>query len=129
MQESKAYRIVVNQFVAPEKLRFAKQMRTEMTHCEAILWERLRRKGLGVNFRRQQVIYGFIADFYCHSEALVIEVDGVTHDTEYDQERDRIFSERGIRVLRVTNEQVNTRIGFVVSLIKENLKNRNTDKT
>jgi very-short-patch-repair endonuclease len=37
-----------------------------MTPAEKILWEELRANKLGVHFRRQQVIAGFIVDFYCH---------------------------------------------------------------
>ncbi|MCZ2288038.1 MAG: endonuclease domain-containing protein [Anaerolineales bacterium] len=33
---------------------------------EKILWKELRASKLGVYFRRQQVIQGFIVDFYCH---------------------------------------------------------------
>lgn len=62
---------------------------------------------------------GFIADFYCHSAALVVEVDGLVHDPEYDKERDRIFSERGIHVIRFSNNDVNERIGWVLSRIKQ----------
>ena len=48
-----------------------------MTPAEKILWNELRANKLGVHFRRQQVIAGFIVDFYCHKSALVIEVDGI----------------------------------------------------
>lgn len=47
-----------------------------MTPAEKALWEELRANKLGVHFRRQQVVQGFIVDFYCHQAALVIEVDG-----------------------------------------------------
>lgn len=116
--------IVIGQQVQEAKVVLAQQMRREMTGAEAILWMRLRRNGLGVNFRRQQVIDGFIADFYCHSAALVIEADGSVHDPEYDAERDRIFAARGIRVLRFRNQDIVERIGFVLSRIRQHLENR-----
>ena len=48
-------------------------------------------------------------DFYCHAAAVVVEVDGRVHDgqADYDAERDRILTARGLRVVRLTNEQVN----------------------
>jgi very-short-patch-repair endonuclease len=98
-------------------------MRWETTSAEAMLWMRVRRNGLGVNFRRQQIIGGFIADFYCHSAALVIEADGPVHNLEYDVERDRIFAARGIRVLRFRNQDIHERIGFVLSRIRQHLEN------
>jgi len=56
-------------------------------------------KKLGVHFRRQQVIAGFIVDFYCHKAALVIEVDGDIHDLqqEEDTRREKVLSELGLR--------------------------------
>ncbi|WKZ37082.1 MAG: DUF559 domain-containing protein [Anaerolineales bacterium] len=68
--------IVTGQKVAKEKLERAKELRREMTPAEKILWQELRANKLGVRFRRQQVIQGFIVDFYCHKSALVVEVDG-----------------------------------------------------
>lgn len=66
-----------------------------MTPEEHILWHYLRnRNTLGFKFRDQQVIEGFIIDFYCHSVGLIIEVDGRIHRMQqnYDTERDRSFS-------------------------------------
>ena len=116
--------MVIGQPVQEVKIVLARNMRREMTIAEAALWMRLRRSGLGVNFRRQQIIDGFIADFYCHSAALVVEVDGATHDPEYDQERDRIFAERGITTLRFTNQEVLTKIGFIISRLRQYLANK-----
>jgi very-short-patch-repair endonuclease len=53
-----------------------------MTPAERILWQELRGNKLGAHFRRQQIIAGFIVDFYCHKVALVIEVDGDVHDLQ-----------------------------------------------
>ena len=89
-----------------------------------MLWLRLRRNGLGVHFRRQQIIDGFIADFYCHAAALVVEVDGPIHDADYDRERDRIFAVRGISALRFQSQDVEERIGWVVSCIRAALDNQ-----
>ena len=68
--------IVTEQKVTKEKQQRAKELRHDMTPAEKILWEELRANRLGVHFRRQQVIAGFIVDFYCHKSALVVEVDG-----------------------------------------------------
>ena len=117
--------LVTNQFVTASKVAFSKQMRQEMTHCESIVWDRIRRNRLGVNFRRQQIIEGFIADFYCHTEKLVIEVDDPGHDPVYDKARDDVFAKRGIRVLRFKNEQVTRRVGYVLAVIQDHLRKSN----
>ena len=124
VQKERAANIVVGQRVEECKVALARAMRREMTFCEANLWERLRRGNLGVSFRRQQVIAGFIADFYCHHAALVVEVDGPIHEAEYDAERDRVFADHHIVTLRFTNRQVEVQIGVVLYEIRRCVKAR-----
>ncbi|MEB3343061.1 DUF559 domain-containing protein, partial [Okeania sp.] len=70
----------------------------------------------GWHFRRQQIIDGFIVDFYCHCAGVVVEVDGEIHlqQFEYDVERDRILLMRGIRLLRFKNEEVRQQLDRVL---------------
>ena len=94
---------------APEKRQAAYAMRRSMTPAERLLWTHLRANRLdGLHFRRQQVIDGFIVDFYCHAAGLVVEVDGPVHaeQTDYDAERDRVLAARGLLVLRFSNDRV-----------------------
>ena len=72
------------------------------------VWQELRGNKLGVHFRRQQVIAGFIVDFYCHKAGLVIEVDGDIHDLqqEEDARREKVLREMGLRIVRSGNEEV-----------------------
>jgi len=95
--------------IAPVKAQRAKDLRRGMTEAEAALWQCLRRNQLdGFHIRRQQIIDGFIADFYCHAACLVIEVDGGMHDErrEYDAARVRLLAARKLRILRFSNEEV-----------------------
>jgi very-short-patch-repair endonuclease len=101
--------IVIGQKIKSDKLERAKEMRRQMTPAEKILWEHLRANRLnGLHFRRQQIIDGFIVDFYCHAASLVIEIDGKIHEQqiEYDLERDQVLTARGLRLLRFKNEEV-----------------------
>jgi len=101
--------IVIGQKIDPTKLEEARRLRQAMTPAERRLWQCLRANRLnGLHFRRQQIIDGFIVDFYCHAAALVVEVDGSVHDqqVDYDAERDRILSARGLRVLRIRNSEI-----------------------
>jgi len=109
---------IVRVYRRPEKQALAEQMRQEMTPSEKRLWERLRANRLnGLSFRRQQVIGGFIADFYCRSARLVIECDGNVHaaQVKYDRERDRIISTYNLRVLRFMNDQINHNLQTVLA--------------
>ena len=85
----------------------AKMLRANMTSSELKLWERLKgRKILGMRFHPQHPIDIFIADFYCHSIRLVIELDGEIHKTqiEYDKGRAAELEKFDIQVLRFKNE-------------------------
>ncbi|WP_080767705.1 endonuclease domain-containing protein [Vibrio campbellii] len=86
------------------------QLRTNMPKPEEILWQRIRRKQLGVKFRRQHGIGRYIVDLYCAELNLVIEIDGDSHFSDEGKEKDTIrdsFMETlGIKVLRFTNEEV-----------------------
>ena len=110
--------MITEQKVNSSKVKLSKRFRTKMTNAEALLWEKLRKSQLGGNhFRRQQILFGFIADFYCHSKRLVIEVDGDIHkeQMEKDQERESVFIENGFRIIRFTNEQVENNIEEVLT--------------
>ena len=118
-----AKNIITNQPVTKEKLQRAKELRREMTPAEKILWEELRANKLGVHFRRQQVVQGFIVDFYCHQAGLVIEVDGDVHDLqkEEDERREKVLSALGLRVVRFRNDVVMRELSAVVGKIREQI--------
>jgi very-short-patch-repair endonuclease len=113
--------IIPGQKVTKEKLLRAKELRREMTPAEKLLWQEVRAKKLGVRFRRQQVIQGFIGDFYCYKAALVIEVDGDIHDLQKDEDvrREKALREMGLRIIRFRNDEVARELSTVVGRIKE----------
>lgn len=114
--------IVTGQRIDPAKLEQAKAQRRHMTPAEKRLWTQLRGNRLdGLHFRRQQIIAGFIVDFYCHAADLVVEVDGPVHrsQNEYDAERSRVLAEHGLRVLRVRNDEVVDNLDDVLTRIRE----------
>jgi very-short-patch-repair endonuclease len=113
--------IIPGQTVTKEKLERARELRSEMTPAEKILWQELRGNKLGVHFRRQQVIAGFIVDFYCHKADLVIELDGSVHDeqVEEDAQRDKVLKEMGLRIVRIRNEEIVRDLSAVLGKIRE----------
>ncbi|HMA65276.1 MAG TPA: endonuclease domain-containing protein, partial [Chitinispirillaceae bacterium] len=116
------------QVVKNSKVEFSKILRKEMTTTESILWNRLRnRQVCGCKFRRQQILLGFIADFYCEEAKLVIEVDGSLHDTneqkKVDIHKDDVYNELRLTVLRVTNEEIEHNVDSVVAKISNLLIN------
>ncbi|MFC3594088.1 endonuclease domain-containing protein [Novosphingobium piscinae] len=97
---------------------FAQDMRRNPTEPEKRLWHALSQSQLGgFKFRRQAVIGPFIADFLCPQKALVVEVDGETHDVDRDQPRDRALQRMGYAVVHVTNAEVMHNIDGVRAFI------------
>jgi len=66
---------------AAPKLARARELRREPTPAERYPWTLLRdHRLLGLKFRRQQALHGFIVDFYCPALKLIIELEGSPHE-------------------------------------------------
>jgi very-short-patch-repair endonuclease len=117
--------IVTGQRVSGDKHDRARELRKSPPPEERILWSRLRAGRLGgLHFRRQQVISGFIVDFYCHHAALVIELDGPIHDESYDSERDNVLESLDLQVLRFKNEMIHSNLADVLKAIESAAQRR-----
>jgi len=95
-------------------------MRHRPTTAEALLWLGLRNRQIGgLKFRRQAPIGPFIADFFCPSARLVVEVDGITHaESATDAGRDAWMHNQGLRVFRVWHDDVLRNLEGVVASIR-----------
>jgi very-short-patch-repair endonuclease len=97
---------------------FACEMRRTPTEMEKTLWRKLQNAQLsGYKFRRQAVIGNYIADFLCPQKALIVEVDGETHEQIKDAKRDLALLALGYQVLRVTNSDVKCNVDGVLETI------------
>ena len=88
----------------------ARSLRKEMSLPERMLWQALRLRPHGLKFRRQHPIGPYVVDFFCSSQRLAIEIDGIAHDMgdqpRRDVERTSFLNENGYRVLRVSAQRV-----------------------
>jgi len=94
-----------------QRFALARQLRKAAPPAERHAWSLLRNRGvLGLKFRRQHVLHGFIVDFYCAAGRLVLELEGDAHDTSerqsYDVARAEYLEAAGFRVVRVRNRDV-----------------------
>ena len=100
----------------------AAAMRAAPTLTERILWGALRGSRLGVGFRRQVVVGGYIADFMAPGVKLVVEVDGGYHGeaarVRSDARRDRDLAKLGYRVVRLSAELVQRNLPGAVALVR-----------
>jgi very-short-patch-repair endonuclease len=104
----------------------SRALRVAQTAAEDILWRELRgRRLLRWKFRRQHQILRYIVDFVTLDAKLVIEVDGATHSTDREQERDARrtadLENAGFHVLRVTNTEVYANLDGVLTAILHEL--------
>lgn len=108
--------------VSPRLRRFARAQRKDMPRAEALFWEEVRGgRFKGAKFKRQVPIAPFIADFYCASARLIIEIDGPVHDTDdrrrRDETRDTWLTAQGFMVLRFSTDLVLSNLGAVMNAI------------
>ncbi len=103
---------------------YANKLRKRMTKSEACLWKfALRAKRMkGYQFRRQRPVLNYIADYMCKELLLVIELDGITHNSVEVQQKDSKKTNDlnivGFTVLRFPDEQVLNNINFVIEEIE-----------
>ena len=124
--------------VAPELSRLpynpalkqrARELRKAGNLSEVLFWNVVKNKQLnGQDFDRQRVIGNYIVDFYCHKYALVVEIDGSSHDDKqaYDQVRDEYLEALGLKVLHVQDIDVKQNLAGVVELVRQQLNSRHT---
>ena len=111
----------------PTTLARARTLRREPTSAESKLWQHLRNRQLNnTKFTRQEPIGPYIADFVCRAKKLVIEIDGVTHETpdelSHDATRTAFLERESYRVIRFRNEEIFGDLGPVLEAIMQNLR-------
>jgi len=108
-QEEQETKIEIPENLRRKMVELARQFRKTPTPSEERLWQALRNKQLdGVKFRRQQPIGPFVVDFFAPTLRLVVEVDGPIHkqQQEADRQRQQLLEAAGLRVFRLTAEEV-----------------------
>lgn len=96
----------------------ARILRKNSTKQERVLWKLLRNSNLfNLKFKRQYPIGNYIVDFVCIEKSLVIEIDGGQHNElankELDKQRTQYLNNRGFRVLRFWNTEIDKNISGV----------------
>jgi len=110
-----------------------RDLRKNSTTAEKIFWEAVRNKRFnGKKFYRQYPLFYditgrelfFVADFYCHEENLVIELDGKIHQYRLKEDtiRTEILNYLGVKVLRFKNDDVINNLNDVLANVKINFR-------
>ena len=102
-------------------------MRRDMTPHERKLWYLFLRH-YPVKIYKQRIIGPFIADFYCASAKLVIEIDGSQHYDDdgvaYDAERTAYLESYGLKVIRYSNREIDREFPVVCQQIDSIIRER-----
>jgi very-short-patch-repair endonuclease len=100
----------------PKLKELARELRKNSTLSEVLLWLKIKGKVMGVEFHRQVPIDNFIVDFYYHELMLAIEIDGSSHDEkqDYDQNRQLILENLGVKFIRFSDIDVKQKMGWVL---------------
>jgi very-short-patch-repair endonuclease len=108
-----------------KNITLAKNLRKNATVQEKHLWYDFLSK-YEIRFQRQKAIDDFIADFYCHTAKLIIEIDGAQHYTEDGRQKDEfrteILESHDLKVIRFTNRQIDTNFHGVCEYIDKVVK-------
>jgi very-short-patch-repair endonuclease len=111
--------------------KYASELRNvSVSRAEKYLWKAgLRKKQMGVGFKRQRPIDRFIVDFFSADIGLIIEVDGSSHVAKgsYDRYRQDKLEALGYTLIRFQEGEVLNRYADVENRIRrvvEVLKSR-----
>jgi len=101
----------------------ARQLRNNSTLSEVILWNNIKGKSYGYEFHRQVPIDNYIVDFFCHELSLAIEIDGDTHDYNFDNDERRqlVLESLGIIVLRFSDIEVKKSLNEVLRVLESSI--------
>lgn len=120
-----------NMFYGAQPIIFelAKQLRDRQTEAEIYFWDHLKFLNIpNIRIKRQHTVLYFIADFYCHKAKLIIEIDGGYHNIPeqylYDINRDEELKSLGLKVIRLTNDEVLNDIQNSIKIIENEIIER-----
>jgi len=106
--------------IPTEALIRARDLRSQSTHEENLVWQLLRGRRLGgVKFRRQYPLPPYTLDFYAPEIRLCVELDGLQHaeNADADRQRDEYLKRSGIRTVRIGNNDVFVQLEAVLQAI------------
>ena len=94
----------------------ARELRKNSTLAEVLLWQNIKGKCYGYEFHRQVPLDEYIVDFYCHELRLAIEIDGNTHDYNFenDELRQKKLENMGINFIRFSDWDVKRNMNDVL---------------
>lgn len=105
-----------------------RELRKNSTQSEKIFWDKVRNKNFfGKKFYRQYPIFHditgketfFVADFFCYTDKLIVELDGKCHQyrLKEDDDRTKILNFLGLQVIRFSNDEIMNNLESVLKIL------------
>tara|TARA_R110002073_G_scaffold108336_9_gene243657 strand:- start:86948 stop:90397 length:3450 start_codon:yes stop_codon:yes gene_type:complete len=108
-----------------KELEDVKEVRSNLSKAEGILWNELKKKKGAAKFRKKYTVGTFLVDYVCLVKNTVVEFSG----KEDEAARTAYFAKEGFNVVRFTNEEVIKNVLDVVSKINNELQFPSIAKT
>lgn len=106
----------------------ANRMIQRPTAQEQLLKDRLDHAGIRYQFQSIKFSKGTyrIFDFYLSKRRIVIEIDGLCHDLQYDAKRDKQLHlhHKRLIILRFTNSEIETNLDKCIEIIQRVIDKR-----
>jgi very-short-patch-repair endonuclease len=104
----------------PKLKTLARKLRLNSTLAEVLLWQKIKSKSYEHEFHRQVPIDEFIVDFYCHELHLAIEIDGNTHNYNFDNDdrRQKRLEGLGVSFIRFIDYDVKRNMNDVLRALE-----------
>lgn len=76
---------------------------------------------LDFDFHQQKPINEYIVDFFCSELSLVIEIDGISHEYQYNKDtaRQKRLENLGLTVIRFEDKEVKKNLNSVLVSIED----------
>ncbi len=108
------------------EIHVTRKLRKTLTPWERKLWNLVRNRKLkNAKFRRQFSIPPYSVDFICLDARLIIELDGGHHNNPEekikDEQRQKFLENKGYKVLRFWNNEIENNLEGVVLVILQHL--------
>jgi very-short-patch-repair endonuclease len=108
----------------------ARKLRLNSTLAEVLLWQKIKGKTYQQEFHRQVPIDEFIVDFYCHELHLAIEIDGNTHNHNFDndEKRQKRLENLGVSFIRFSDFDVKRNMNDVLRALEARISEIEEEK-
>ncbi|MBL7075812.1 DUF559 domain-containing protein [candidate division KSB1 bacterium] len=114
--------MVKKTYYNPKLKALSRRLRRKGTLSEVLLWMQIKGGQIkGYKFTRQKPMGNYIVDFYCGRLRLAIEIDGISHEDKFkeDKIRQKEIEKQGVKFLRFYDSDIKNNMEGVIAVIRD----------